>query len=98
MKLKEYEVNMVECGENIHTIVVCKSQKRAAELLRTDVSYIRNYGYCNEPRTQVAIDNPETVYAYCNSGTIFRERKDLLRVVMPKTELINIIRNIKSYD
>jgi hypothetical protein len=95
MKLKEYKVNKAEYGQNLHIIVVCKSQKRASELLDTDASYIRNYGYCYEPRTQLAIENPETVYAYVDSGILFTKRPDLLRVIMPKTELIKTIKEIK---
>jgi len=94
--MKEYQVNLVKFGQNINHIVVCKSQKRAAELMGTQVSYLRNYGYTLQPRTQEAIDNPEKVYGYADSGLIFTHRKDLLRVVLPIEELKTIIQKLND--
>ena len=62
----------------------------------TQVSFIRNYGYTMEPRTQIAIDNPGKVYAYSDSGIIFRERRDLLNKIVPYDELIKVINELKS--
>jgi hypothetical protein len=92
--MKEYQANLVRLGENLNYIVVCKSQTRAAELFGTEVSYLRSHGYIIKPRTQIAIDNPEKVYAYADSGLIFNYRRDILRVILPLEELTTIIRKL----
>jgi len=95
-KLKEYQVNKVFGNENVHHIVVCKSRKRASELLNTQDSYLRDYGYTLEPRTQIAIDNPEKVYGYVDSGIVFTHRPDMLNIIKPIDEIKTIITELKT--
>lgn len=96
MKNKEYKIGKIYGNQNLNLIVVCKSQKRAVELFNTQASYMRDYGYTMEPRTQIAIDNPETIYAIADSGVIYRERPDLLQKIMLYSELKKIIDELRD--
>jgi len=61
------------------------------ELLDVTTTFMRDYGYANEPKTPGAIANPGKLYAYADSGLIFQHRRDLLRVSLPAEELHSVI-------
>lgn len=89
--MKQFEWTTIYKGQQIYLNVVCKTQKKAAELFDTTTNQIRNYGYSFEPRDRECVDNPEKVYAYFDSGDMFREHHDLLRKFIPLEEMQKVI-------
>ena len=63
--MKVYGLNLPVDGIYRRCIVACKSQKRAAELMKVPLSYLRGYGAetGNELELAIALAAPEVVFA-----------------------------------
>ena len=96
--MKEFHISRIHGGENLHCIVVCKTKKRAMELLDVTTSFMNGYGNSIEPKTSEAIANPEKVYAYIDGGLVFRERPQYIRKVMPINEIKAIIDELRAAE
>lgn len=69
MKMKEYQFPQYYRGIHLISIVVCKTIGDAAKLWDISAYQIKTYGYINQPRTQMAIDNPYLrIVKFDNSG------------------------------
>jgi len=92
-KLKQYTIHTMYRGMQPTYVVCAYTQKEASELLDISMSYLK--GYCNitdEPRVKECIENPHKVYASLDSGEFMYVHKDLIRVIMPREELHELIK------
>lgn len=94
--MKEFKLCKIYGGQNVHYIVVCKTKKRAVELLNVTNGFMSGYGYTYEPKTPEAIANPEKIFAYADSGLVFEHRRDVLNKILPHDELHIIIDELKK--
>ena len=88
--MKQYEHHTLYRGQQITKVVCAKSDREAAEKLGINIYHIRNY--CFKVVTESAFDG---VLAFYDSGFMWRECKDMIRVKMPLNELVGLIDRYK---
>jgi hypothetical protein len=84
--MKKYTISVIYRGQQITKMVCAKNAKIAANILGVNPYHINKYGFKNKIETPF-----DGVIAYYDSGMLWRERKDLIRVEMPLERLIDII-------
>jgi hypothetical protein len=84
--MKKYIISVMYRGQQITKMVCAQNTKIAANLLGVNTYHINKYGFKNKIETPF-----DGVIAYYDSGMLWRERKDLIRVEMPLERLIDII-------
>ena len=89
--MKKFSYSDQYRGQQITKLVCAKNAKEASEKLGINIYTVRKY--CLSSKTE---DTFEGVMAYFDSGMLWRERKDLIQVIMPLEELKTIIDTCKT--
>lgn len=98
-EMKEIQLPMMCYGCQLQVIVVCKNKKEASKILYVSLYYINTYAWCNNPKTEIAIKNPNQKFAYFDGGRLGEIAHELRGKVLPYKQLEELIKkdNKKRY-
>jgi hypothetical protein len=92
--MKTFMIWSTSRGLQFHTLVSCKTKKKACEILDCNYNELTNYGYIYETTDEILLDNSEKRFIKFDNNSKTHEMmipKDKIGIIIPYEEGINYI-------